>query len=159
MTGGRSRLECMKHTEAHTSISLHLPASQSSQGCFTKPRDFVDAFSADVHAGKLRYKCEFHHVASSYTLAVERSHLLTRALAIQEKLLPIRTIHIGDRGAFWDCRSSARIEASSHLHFEPIHNMKMASLLPTNLSKRPEKDWRNMETYHRITLFSKIDKE
>ena len=123
-------------------------ATQPSQSCFTKPRSFVDAFSADVHVGRSRYTCEFHHVSSSYAFAINQSNLLTRAWAIQEKLLPTRTIHIGDRGAFWDCRSSIRMEASPHLHFEPVHNMNMASLLPPDVSKRPEKDW--AETWKHI---------
>lgn len=39
-----------------------------------------------------------------YDRAVWDSHLATRAWALQEKLLPPRTLHLGDRGAFWECR-------------------------------------------------------
>jgi hypothetical protein len=33
-----------------------------------------------------------------------QTHLSTRAWAFQEKLLSPRTLHIGDRGLFWECR-------------------------------------------------------
>lgn len=39
-----------------------------------------------------------------YDRAVWGCHLATRAWALQEKLLSPRTLHLGDRGAFWECR-------------------------------------------------------
>lgn len=40
-----------------------------------------------------------------YNRSVWGSHLATRAWALQERLLPPRTVHLGDRGAFWECRA------------------------------------------------------
>jgi hypothetical protein len=45
-----------------------------------------------------------------YNLSTFDAHLGTRAWALQEKILPARTIHFGDRGAFWECRTNITSE-------------------------------------------------
>lgn len=89
-------------------------AINPDQGAFTKPDHFVDAFQTLVSISEQRYAYDFHHPWRSYHHAVEDSHLSTRAWTLQEKLLPVRTIYIGDRGAVWECRTGAKMESLPH---------------------------------------------
>ena len=74
------------------------------EGCFLKPPDLVAALCARVtiNGSSLvrNFRCYFE-----YDRSVTGSYLATRAWTYQEKLLPPRTIHFGNRGAFWECRA------------------------------------------------------
>ncbi|KAK0106781.1 hypothetical protein ONS95_003505 [Cadophora gregata] len=86
-------------------------AYDATEGCFLKSPLFGGAFRAQVTDSGRRQVRGFYHVFE-YHYSVIESHLATRAWAIQEKLLSPRTIHFGDRGAFWECKSLAASEYS-----------------------------------------------
>lgn len=73
------------------------------QGCYLKPLYFSDGFGAKVTiAGKHQFQQFWSR--SVCDRAVAATHLSTRAWTLQEQVLPSRTLHIGDRGMFWECR-------------------------------------------------------
>ena len=103
------RKESSRMGEIYGSSYINLAASSATnpnQGCFTKPHYLRDSLQTNVTILGQRYTAELRALRDrdGYRLAVAGSHLLSRAWAIQEKLLPNRTIHFGDRGAFWECR-------------------------------------------------------
>jgi hypothetical protein len=74
------------------------------EGCFLKKPYLVDGLRAHISVAGSKLVRDFRS-SSVYELATTKSHLATRAWAVQEKILPPRTIHFGNRGAFWECRS------------------------------------------------------
>ncbi|OBT98380.1 hypothetical protein VE01_03104 [Pseudogymnoascus verrucosus] len=84
-------------------------ARDGRQGCFTKQPYFSGGLRARITDGELRRVQDFHS-SKIYDLSTFETHLGTRAWALQEKMLPPRTIHVGDRGAFWECRTTIASE-------------------------------------------------
>jgi hypothetical protein len=85
---------------------LNIAASSATSvhgGCWVKGDGMQSAFRTKVKVGDAELVREVRDDVC-YDRAVWGSHLATRAWALQEKLLPPRTIHLGDRGAFWECR-------------------------------------------------------
>ncbi|KAF7893886.1 hypothetical protein EAF00_007400 [Botryotinia globosa] len=79
-------------------------ARDSTEGCFLKPPKFSGGLRARITDGGRQRVQDFQNQAE-YESSTLRAHLGTRAWALQEKLLSPRTIHFGNRGAFWECRS------------------------------------------------------
>jgi hypothetical protein len=107
------RRESCRMSQIYGNSYINIAASSATdpgQGCFLRPQDMRDALSTEVIIAGQNHGCEFYNHENSYSLAVEKSHLLTRAWALQEKLLPARTLHLGHRGAYWECRSGAGLE-------------------------------------------------
>jgi hypothetical protein len=107
------RKESSRMSEVYGNSYINIAASCATdpgQGCFLKAQGMCDALSAEVTISGQKYACEFCCPGNSHSWAVEKSHLLTRAWALQEKLLPTRTLHLGHRGAYWECRSSVGLE-------------------------------------------------
>ncbi|RYP00705.1 hypothetical protein DL766_007768 [Monosporascus sp. MC13-8B] len=73
------------------------------QGCFLKPPHLVDGLRASITVNGSKFVREIRR-RDSYAMATMESYLATRAWALQEKILAPRTIHFGNRGAFWECR-------------------------------------------------------
>lgn len=91
---------------------LNIAASSATSvhgGCWVKGEGMHSAFRARVKAGDGELVREFRD-EDCYDRAVWSSHLATRAWALQEKVLPPRTLHLGDRGAFWECRHTIASE-------------------------------------------------
>lgn len=93
---------------------VNIAASSSSSvhgGCFVRPKSLVDGIRALV---KIRFtSCAIVREFRSrevYELNTSKSHLATRAWALQERILPPRTIHFGHRGLFWECKTSTANE-------------------------------------------------
>lgn len=85
--------------------SLNIAASSatdSSKGCFLKPLYYSGGIRAKVTVNSEERVQDFKDSAG-YSRATSMSFLATRAWAIQERLLAPRTIHFGNRGAFWEC--------------------------------------------------------
>lgn len=125
------RKESLRMSEVYGSSYLNIAASSAlnpGEGCFTKPQSMCDAVETKVTISGQEYECWFYHIGNSYTFAVERSHLLSRAWAVQEKLLPTRSIHFGARGAFWECRSSIGLERLPNLLEGAVSGRRLASL-------------------------------
>lgn len=80
-------------------------ATDVYQGCFLKQPTFSDGFCTKITKDAIQTTLEFTD-DDVYERAITQSHLMTRAWAIQEKILSPRTLHIGDRGVFWDCKES-----------------------------------------------------
>ncbi|KAF7956151.1 hypothetical protein EAE96_005071 [Botrytis aclada] len=79
-------------------------ARDSTEGCFLKPPNFGGGLRARITDGG-RQRVQDFRINEEYEDSTIRAHLGTRAWALQEKMLSPRTIHFGDRGAFWECRS------------------------------------------------------
>ncbi|TGO19780.1 hypothetical protein BTUL_0002g00230 [Botrytis tulipae] len=79
-------------------------ARDSTEGCFLRPTNFSGGLRARITDGGRQRVQDFRNQAE-YESSTLTAHLGTRAWALQEKLLSPRTIHFGDRGAFWECRS------------------------------------------------------
>lgn len=84
-------------------------AHDGSQGCFMKPPYFSGGLRARITDAGLQRVQDFRG-KEAYNLSTFSTHLGTRAWALQEKMLPPRTIHFGDRGAFWECRTTIASE-------------------------------------------------
>ncbi|KAE8448134.1 hypothetical protein EG329_009738 [Mollisiaceae sp. DMI_Dod_QoI] len=84
-------------------------AQDGSEGCFLKPPHFSGGLRARITDGGKRRVQDFRS-SELYNLSTYETHLGSRAWALQEKMLPPRTIHFGDRGAFWECRTTIASE-------------------------------------------------
>jgi hypothetical protein len=84
-------------------------ARNSTQGCFLKPEIFSGGLRARVTDGGNQRVQDFRS-SDVYDRSTSGTYLATRAWALQEKLLPPRTIHFGDRGAFWECKTTLASE-------------------------------------------------
>ena len=84
-------------------------ARDSTQGCFLKPPYFNDGLRARITDGGQKRVQDFRS-PKSYALSTINTYLGTRAWALQEKMLPPRTLHFGDRGIFWECRTQIASE-------------------------------------------------
>ncbi|EAT85927.2 hypothetical protein SNOG_07276 [Parastagonospora nodorum SN15] len=93
---------------------VNIAASSSPSvhgGCFVRPKSLVDGVRAvvKIHPSSSTLVREFRS-REVYDLNTTKSHLATRAWALQERILPPRTIHFGHRGAFWECRAETANE-------------------------------------------------
>jgi hypothetical protein len=150
------RKESSRMSEVYGSSYINIAASSAAnpgEGCFTKPQFFCDNVEAKVTVAGKEYECWFYHIGNSYTSAVERSHLMSRAWAVQEKLLPTRSIHFGNRGAFWECRSSVGLERLPNLFEGAVSGLSLASLTH-NLADNADPDlyqrWKRVVTAYSI---------
>ncbi|KAF7885879.1 uncharacterized protein EAF02_004388 [Botrytis sinoallii] len=84
-------------------------ARDSTEGCFLKPSNFSGGLRVRITDGG-RERVQDFQCEEEYERSTLRAHLGTIAWALQEKVLSPRTIHFGDRGAFWECRSSIASE-------------------------------------------------
>ncbi|KAF2806818.1 uncharacterized protein BDZ99DRAFT_537712 [Mytilinidion resinicola] len=84
-------------------------AVDSSQGCFMKPPNFSRGLRARITDGG-RERMQDFRSSEVYDLSTFQTHLGSRAWALQEKMLPPRTTHFGDRGAFQECRTNVASE-------------------------------------------------
>ncbi|KAK8045436.1 hypothetical protein PG993_005460 [Apiospora rasikravindrae] len=94
---------------SHVNIAAS-SATDVTQGCFGEPTGYIGGVKVPITTREGSYwrifsDSELLHTASS-------SNLLKRAWAFQERLLSPRTIHFGEHGALWECRSDT---LSSHL--------------------------------------------
>ncbi|RMX95460.1 hypothetical protein D0867_13489 [Hortaea werneckii] len=86
---------------------LNIAASSATSvhgGCWVSNNGTHNAFRTKIRVGNDELVREIRD-DDFYDRAVSSSHLATRAWALQEKLLSPRTLHLGDRGAVWECRS------------------------------------------------------
>ncbi|KAF1959164.1 HET-domain-containing protein [Byssothecium circinans] len=110
-------------------------ATNAYQGCFLKPDHLVDGLRATITMGGSNYVQEFSN-PSVYDLSIRYSYLATRAWTLQEKILPSRTIHFGNRGAFWECKELTANE------FLPLGSISLSSYTGEPLiCRRQKQDW------------------
>jgi hypothetical protein len=79
-------------------------ARNASQGCFLRPPTFNGGLRARIKDGE-RQRVQDFRGQEVYELSTFGTYLGSRGWALQEKILPPRTIHFSDRGAFWECRT------------------------------------------------------
>jgi len=84
-------------------------ARDARQGCFLRPALFSGGLRARITDGGCQRVQDFRS-QEVYEESTSQTYLATRAWALQEKMLPPRTIHFGDRGAFWECRTTIASE-------------------------------------------------
>ncbi|KAL9622200.1 MAG: hypothetical protein Q9160_003383 [Pyrenula sp. 1 TL-2023] len=93
--------------------SINIAASSATnvhQSCFSRPPYFSGGLRARVTVNGTQCVRDFR-TSDEYERSITGSHLATRAWALQEKALPLRTIHLGERGAFWECRTKTANES------------------------------------------------
>lgn len=86
-----------------------LSAANVHQSLFSKPDHYNDGFCARVSTSKYSTVRRFQS-SSAGEVPITASHLATRAWTLQERLLPARTIYIGNTGVLWECRSASKSE-------------------------------------------------
>lgn len=102
----RRETKLMEHVYGGSYLNIAASSATSvHEGCWMKPAGRRSGMRAKVTIGTEQLVREIRD-RNSYDTAVWESHLATRAWALQEKLLPPRTVHLGDRGAFWECRTT-----------------------------------------------------
>lgn len=84
-------------SDAHNVYQGFLRRSSTNQYC--------GGFSARVTTSEVLCEVRRFYDFKDYARLVTYCHLSTRGWTLQEKLLPTRTIHFGDKGLWWDCRS------------------------------------------------------
>lgn len=105
-------VESGRMTSVYGNSFVNLAASSATnvhQSLFSKPDHYNGGFRARVSTSKYSTIQTFcSHRADQE--AVTGSHLATRAWTLQERLLPVRTIFVGNPGMFWQCRSATKSE-------------------------------------------------
>lgn len=100
----RREIALMEHVYGGSYLNIAASSATSVHGgCWVAPKGMQSTFRTKVRVGDCELVREIRD-DNCYDVAVWESQLATRAWALQEKLLPPRTIHLGDRGAFWECR-------------------------------------------------------
>lgn len=84
-------------------------------------------FLARVTTDKVLCEVRHSYDPMDYARLVTYCHLSTRGWTLQEKLLPLRTIHFGDNGMWWGCRSQA---SSNYLPDGDLTGMAGTSFMP-----------------------------
>lgn len=84
---------------ASTATNVHEGFMSSS-----RPKYHDRGFIARVTASDYCRVQNFHHF-DNFDESITKTHLATRAWALQERLLSPRTIYIGKTGFFWQCRT------------------------------------------------------
>ena len=99
----RRETALMEHVYGGSYLNIAASSATSVHGgCWVATKGMQNTFRTKVKVGDDELVREIRD-DGCYDAAVWDSHLATRAWALQEKLLPPRTIHLGDRGAFWEC--------------------------------------------------------
>lgn len=91
-------------------VNLAASEAPSVYEGFLYPPKYCGGFAARVTTSNYSAVRSFN-INRIYSLATDYAHLATRAWTLQERLLPIRTIHFGDMGLFWECRSHVASES------------------------------------------------
>lgn len=84
-------------------------ATNVRETIFSKPTHYSGGFEARITTAKQCRAHSFYHHGVCRDSSIN-THLATRAWALQERLLPARTIFFGDTGMYWECRSGAKSE-------------------------------------------------
>lgn len=104
--------EAAKMSSVYSGSSLNIAASSAkdgTQGCFPRPGDHSDGFEAEVCVNGRKGVHQFVP-PGLYDQFVRKPPLASRAWVVQEKVLAPRTLHCGDRGMFWECRTTMASE-------------------------------------------------
>jgi hypothetical protein len=100
----RRETALMEHIYGGSFLNIAAVSATSVHGgCWGTTDGMQSGFRTKVRVGDRELVREIRD-DECYDDAVWKSHLATRAWALQEKLLPSRTLHLGNRGAFWECR-------------------------------------------------------
>lgn len=106
----RRETALMEHVYGGSYLNIAAASATSVHGgCWAKSDGMHSGFRTKVRVGDGELVREIRD-DDCYDRAVWESHLATRAWALQEKLLPPRTLHLGERGAFWECRHTIASE-------------------------------------------------
>lgn len=125
------QMEASMMASVYGGSSLNIAASSAkdgTEGCFLKPLHHFGGFTARVC---INGRIELFDVSTRdvYKNNVTWSHLATRAWAAQEKVLPPRTLHCGDQGFFWECKTQFASEYFPHGFCEAHPYLRYHSLM------------------------------
>lgn len=105
-------VQSAKMASVYGGSSLNIAASsarEGTEGCFPKPRSHSLGFMHEVCAQGRTEILEFM-LPDWYEAFVSGQHLASRAWCVQEKILTPRTLHCGNHGLFWECRTARASE-------------------------------------------------
>lgn len=77
-------------------------AIDGTEGCFLKPHGYIDKVRVKPSKSETWDLCFDGN--SMFDKYVNKSHLSSRAWALQERLLSTRTLHFTQTGLYWECR-------------------------------------------------------
>jgi hypothetical protein len=107
------QLEAGRMSSVYGGSFINIAASSAkgaNEGCFLRSKSRIEGFRARVTADDHTSAVVQFERNSGYRETVDDSHLATRAWTFQEKILPSRTIHFGNRGTLWECASKVATE-------------------------------------------------
>lgn len=143
-------IEAGRMASVYGGSSLNIAASSAkngTEGCFLKPQYHGGGFRARVC---ISGRTEIHEFTSGneYKRSVTQSHLATRAWTVQEKILAPRTLHCGDQGFFWECRSHMASEyfPDGFCKDGGFPRLAHASVLPDDWN--PRSAWRAIKNWY-----------
>lgn len=104
--------EAARMSSVYGGSSLNIAASSArdgTEGCFPHPGDHSGGFQTEICIGGRK---KLHHFIFDgfYNRSVNENPLAFRAWAFQEKILSPRTVHCGNQGMFWECRTAMASE-------------------------------------------------
>ncbi|RMX85984.1 hypothetical protein D0869_03412 [Hortaea werneckii] len=145
----RRETAIMEHIYGGSYVNLAASSATSVHGgCWVSNNETHNAFRTKVKVGDDELVREIRDDAF-YDRAVWDSHLATRAWALQEKLLSPRNLHLGDRGAIWECRSTI---ANEDLPDGFTQNLGSGLLRKTRSLQYLQQWWADV-----VRLFTKAD--
>ncbi|KAK2033595.1 HET-domain-containing protein [Colletotrichum zoysiae] len=96
-------------------------ATNVRSSLFSKPENYSEGFCARVTTSEYCTVQSFFNKGLYHKFS-HSSHLATRGWTLQERLLPPRTMFLGDSGIFWECRSTTRSEFSPDMSLAVINS-------------------------------------
>lgn len=79
-------------------------AIDGSWGCFLKPNDYVGKVHVEAKSTRFDNLVGWDIAPDTFYDSVAMSHLSNRAWALQERILPPRTLYFTSKELFWGCR-------------------------------------------------------
>lgn len=153
------KVEASRMASVYGGSSLNIAASSArngSEGCFVEPDHCGGGFTARVNIAGRGQVLDISN-NKEVQKNVFDTHLATRAWAVQEKVLPPRTLHCGEQGLFWECRT--RLASSffpNGFSAQHVISCRQVLLLERNFHWH---QWRELrEWYSRCDLTRSEDK-
>lgn len=152
-------MEASMMASVYGGSSLNIAASSAKDGtggCFLKHQHHCGGFTAQVCINGKIETLDFSP-GDEYKKNVTESYLATRGWTVQEKALPSRTLHCGDQGLFWECKTRFASEYFPRGFCSDHASSKFYSVL-LNVSQ-PRANWyRLIRWYTKCNLTNPEDK-
>jgi hypothetical protein len=152
------QLEAGRMSSVYGGSYINIAASSAkgaNEGCFLRPESRIEGFRARITAdGHTSAVVQFERT-TAYRETINNSHLATRAWTFQEKILPSRTLHFGNRGTLWECASKVATEFLR----EGLCAKRVGMIEDFHQARNPAKLWSQaVDTYSRADITYARDK-